>query len=134
MNHKLIAIAALIFAPAVVGAQATKTTQYPNQMTARRDTVGHRYGATRKHQKHSKRASSYRGKAAVHRDTSRGDVAPPVAGATNQTQTGVTNTKTGASTLGPNVKKVTPTQGAAVTSKGDVLKRGGDSVKKQRRP
>ena len=51
------------------------------------------------------------------------------AGAQNQTQSGVTNAKTGASTLGPNIKKVEPTQGAAVTRKGQTLKPGGDSVK-----
>jgi hypothetical protein len=42
----------------------------------------------------------------------------------NQTKSGVTNTKTGKSTLGPGVKKARPDQGQPVTSKGDTLKRG----------
>jgi hypothetical protein len=41
--------------------------------------------------------------------------------AENQTQVGVTNAKSGKSTLDTNVQKVTPTQGEAVTSKGDTL-------------
>jgi hypothetical protein len=45
----------------------------------------------------------------------------------NQTQSGVEDSS-GASTLGPNVKKVRPTQGAAVTSKGDTLRQGGDTT------
>lgn len=45
------------------------------------------------------------------------------ASAKNQTQSGVTNAKTGTSTLGPGVKKTDPTQGQAVTSKGDTLVR-----------
>jgi hypothetical protein len=45
----------------------------------------------------------------------------------NQTQSGVVDSS-GASTLGPDVKKVRPTQGAAVTSKGDTLRKGGDTT------
>jgi hypothetical protein len=45
----------------------------------------------------------------------------------NQTQSGMVDSS-GASTLGPNVKKVRPTQGAAVTSKGDTLRKGGDTT------
>jgi hypothetical protein len=41
--------------------------------------------------------------------------------AANQTQSGVTNAKTGKSTLGSGVKKAEPTQGQPVTSKGDTL-------------
>ena len=41
----------------------------------------------------------------------------------NQTQSGVTNAKTGKSTLGSGVKKAEPTQGQPVTSKGDTLVR-----------
>ncbi len=39
----------------------------------------------------------------------------------NQTKSGVTNTKTGKSTLGPGVTKTRPDQGKATTSKGDTL-------------
>ena len=54
------------------------------------------------------------------RDTTAGKTA---ASAGNQTQSGVTNAKTGKSTLGPGVKKAEPTQGQPVTSKGDTLVR-----------
>jgi hypothetical protein len=39
----------------------------------------------------------------------------------NQTQSGVTNAKTGASTLGKDVKKTRPDQGEPTTSKGDTV-------------
>jgi hypothetical protein len=48
-------------------------------------------------------------------------------GVKNQSQSGVTDSS-GKSTLGPNVTKTSPTQGAAVTSKGDTLKKS-DSTK-----
>lgn len=47
--------------------------------------------------------------------------------ARNQTQSGMTNTRTGHSTLGHRVKKTTPTQGQPVTAKGDTLKAGADT-------
>jgi hypothetical protein len=50
--------------------------------------------------------------------TSNGSVAGQ--SSTNQDQSGVVN-KQGASTLGPRVKKTTPTQGQPVTAKGDTL-------------
>ena len=60
--------------------------------------------------------------------TSAGEVSGAASDTTqNQTQSGVEDSS-GASTLGPNVKKVRPTQGAAVTSKGDTLRRGGDTT------
>jgi hypothetical protein len=74
---------------------------------------------------------------AMQPDTARGAVAQPMSpsssqprdtttdttrsSAANQTQSGVTNAKTGTSTLGPGVKKTDPTQGQPVTSKGDTL-------------
>ena len=45
-----------------------------------------------------------------------------------ESQSGVTNTKTGKSTLGPKIKKTKPTQGQPVTSKGDTLEQGGDTA------
>ena len=45
----------------------------------------------------------------------------------NQTKSGVTDTKTGKSTLGPNVTKTRPDQGQPVTSKGDTINPGVDS-------
>ena len=45
----------------------------------------------------------------------------------NQTKSGVTNTKTGESTMGKGVTKTSPDAGAPVTAKGDTLK-GGDSA------
>lgn len=65
--------------------------------------------------------STATGATARARDTS--GAAGTAANAKNQTQSGVTNTKTGTSTLGPGVKKTEPTQGQPVTSKGDTLVR-----------
>ena len=45
----------------------------------------------------------------------------------NQTKSGVTDTKTGKSTLGPGVTKTRPDQGQPVTSKGDTVSSGPDS-------
>jgi hypothetical protein len=42
----------------------------------------------------------------------------------NQTKSGVTDTKTGKSTLGKGVTKTSPDQGQPVTAKGDTLSRG----------
>ena len=53
---------------------------------------------------------------------------------TNQTQSGVTDAKTGASTLGKDVKKARPDQGEPTTSKGDTVQRGGDSVRSTKPP
>jgi hypothetical protein len=47
----------------------------------------------------------------------------------NQTKSGVTNTKTGKSTLGPGVTKTRPDQGQPVTSKGDTVNAGVDSAR-----
>jgi hypothetical protein len=46
----------------------------------------------------------------------------------NQTKSGVTDTKTGKSTLGPGVTKTRPDQGQPVTSNGDTLSPGADSA------
>lgn len=45
----------------------------------------------------------------------------------NQTKSGVTNTKTGKSTLGPGATQTRPDQGKPVTSKGDTVSSGPDS-------
>jgi hypothetical protein len=55
----------------------------------------------------------------MNRDTTGGGTA--TGAAENQTQVGVTNSKSGKSTLDTNLKKLEPTQGQAVTSKGDTL-------------
>ena len=46
----------------------------------------------------------------------------------NQTKSGVTDTKTGKSTLGKGVTKTRPDQGQPVTSKGDTVGSGSDST------
>jgi hypothetical protein len=46
----------------------------------------------------------------------------------NQTKSGVTNTKTGKSTLGKGVTRTRPDQGQPVTSKGDTVGSGPDST------
>lgn len=66
-------------------------------------------------------ASAARRDSASSRTDTTGGKATSTAG--NQTQSGVTNAKTGKSTLGPAVKKAEPTQGQPVTSKGDTLVR-----------
>jgi hypothetical protein len=45
----------------------------------------------------------------------------------NQTKSGVTNTKTGKSTLGKGVTTTRPDQGQPVTSKGDTIRSGNDT-------
>jgi hypothetical protein len=45
----------------------------------------------------------------------------------NQTKSGVTDTKTGKSTLGPGATKTRPDEGQPVTAKGDTLNTGSDS-------
>ena len=45
----------------------------------------------------------------------------------NQTKSGVTNTKTGKSTLGKGVTRTRPDQGQPVTSKGDTVSPGADT-------
>jgi hypothetical protein len=46
----------------------------------------------------------------------------------NQTESGVTDAKTGKSTLGKGVTTTRPDQGEAVTSKGDTVRRANDST------
>ena len=46
----------------------------------------------------------------------------------NQTKSGVTNTRTGKSTLGKDVTKTRPDQGQPVTSKGDTVSSGPDTT------
>jgi hypothetical protein len=57
------------------------------------------------------------------RVTSSGDVASDTT--KNQTQSGMTNAS-GHSTMGPQMKKLSPTQGQPVMAKGDTLRHGGD--------
>jgi hypothetical protein len=52
----------------------------------------------------------------------------------NQTEAGVVNATTGASTLGRDVNKTRPDQGQPTTSKGDTVKQGGDSASTRRPP
>ena len=50
----------------------------------------------------------------------------------NQTKSGVTNTKTGESTMGKGVTKTSPDAGAPVTAKGDTLKAGDSAASSPR--
>lgn len=61
-------------------------------------------------------------------DTAHNGATPDSAKA-NQTKSGVTDTKTGQSTLGPGATKTRPDQGQPVTSKGDTINRGVDSAR-----
>ena len=70
----------------------------------------------------------------MNRSSSTSGSAPTATGSTtdsakgNQTKSGVTNTKTGKSTLGKGVTKTRPDQGQPVTSKGDTVSSGPDST------
>ena len=70
--------------------------------------------------------------AGMKRDTARtgGGAMRSDSAKANQTKSGVTNTKTGKSTLGPGVTKTRPDQGQPVTSKGDTVNRGVDSTQR----
>jgi hypothetical protein len=72
--------------------------------------------------------------AGMSRDTARtgGGATRSDSAKANQTKSGVTNTKTGKSTLGPGVTKTRPDQGQPVTSKGDTVNPGVDSTSTQR--
>ena len=61
--------------------------------------------------------------AGMHGDMSHTDSAKG-----NQTKSGVTNTKTGKSTLGKGVTRTRPDQGQPVTSKGDTVSAGADTT------
>lgn len=61
-------------------------------------------------------------------DTAHNGATPDSAKA-NQTKSGVTDTKTGTSTLGPGATRTRPDQGQPVTSKGDTINRGVDSAR-----
>jgi hypothetical protein len=69
----------------------------------------------------------------VSADTARSRAAGGTPGAAksktgNQTKSGVTDTKTGKSTLGKGVTQTSPDQGQPVTAKGDTLGTTGDST------
>jgi hypothetical protein len=64
----------------------------------------------------------------MHNDTSATGKSGSTGGKPNQNQSGVTDTRTGKSTLGKGVTKTSPDQGQPVTSKGDTIRSGGDSV------
>lgn len=68
-----------------------------------------------------------------HSSTPSGSASRPTGGTAdsakgNQTKSGVTDTKTGKSTLGKSVTKTRPDQGQPVTSKGDTVSSGPDST------
>jgi hypothetical protein len=67
---------------------------------------------------------------AVGTDTAQGTGKVGASGSakSNQTKSGVTNTKTGKSTLGPGATKTSPDQGQPVTAKGDTLQTARDST------
>jgi hypothetical protein len=87
-------------------------------MSARTDT-----GMTGSMSSDSARAGSR-----MHKDTTAARKSSSRGTPSNQTKSGVTNTKTGKSTLGKGVTKTRPDQGQPVTSKGDTIRSGGDSV------
>ena len=64
----------------------------------------------------------------MRRDTGRTGMRTSDTARSNQTKSGVTDTRTGKSTLGRGVTRTRPDQGEPVTSKGDTLRPGGDTV------
>jgi hypothetical protein len=70
------------------------------------------------------------GGARMHSDSSPTSGAAGTTGSDrgNQTKSGVTDAKTGKSTLGPGATQTRPDQGAPVTSKGDTVRAGGDTT------
>jgi hypothetical protein len=67
----------------------------------------------------------------MHNDTAATGQSGATGTKPNQNQSGVTDTRTGKSTLGKGVSKTRPDQGQPVTSKGDTIRSGGDSVPSQ---
>lgn len=61
-------------------------------------------------------------------DTSAGATSGTPSAKGNQTESGVTDTRTGESTLGEGVAKTRPDQNQPTTSKGDTIRSGGDSA------
>ena len=124
MRRALITIAALALVPALAVAQDTtgRQGQQGQTTTATQQDTTHAAAAakTKSTKKHSSKHRRKTGGAATSSDSAKA----------NQTKSGVTNAKTGKSTLGPNIKKARPDQGAAVTSKGDTIRRGGDTTGK----
>lgn len=124
MKWQLMLTMAMATVPAAAGAQQDQRPPSPSQPT---------YGQ----QGQAAADTNYTDTSATttKRDSSMGAVAPDptlkdttVKDSTkNQTQSGMVDSA-GASTLGPKVKKVKPTQGTPVTSKGDTLKKGGDTT------
>jgi hypothetical protein len=140
MRRTLIATAALAILPVLGGAQRSDDTLPGGTSTAvQQDTTGRQHTAARDTTRRTRRATATKRRTkaqpatARRRDSAQARNAAPGKPA-NQTESGVVNAKTGTSTLGPQVKKTRPDQGQPTTSKGDTLKRGGDSVKARTRP
>ena len=109
-----LTVAACVALPAAAIGQGTQPSSQSGQPTASDSTYQTPdTGATVK--KHHHR----------HRRTSTGDVSADTT--KNQTQSGMKNSS-GSSTMGPRLKKVTPTQGQPVTAKGDTLRPATDTA------
>jgi hypothetical protein len=130
MLRTLIGIATLAVVPATLASQNTRQTTAQQNQATQQDTSHKATSTTHKRSRHKKTHSNSQVRSGQHRDSAGGEV---VGTRRNQTESGVVNTKTGASTLGKGVTKTHPTQGAAVTAKGDTLRAGGDSVRRMGR-
>jgi hypothetical protein len=64
----------------------------------------------------------------IHSDSNSSGAGASGTSNANQTKSGVTDTRTGKSTLGKGVTQTRPDQNQPVTSKGDTLRSGGDST------
>jgi hypothetical protein len=91
-------------------------------MNAPTDTAGMSGGMSSDTGRTGSRMQADTGRTGGKKSSSTGNANP------NQTKSGVTDTRTGESTLGEGVTKTSPDQGQPVTSKGDTLRSGGDSA------
>jgi hypothetical protein len=136
MRRTILTLSTIVLVPAFVAAQDTTgqqgqqgtTSAATQQDSTHSDSTAKTASAKRHHKRHSK-ATRSKGTA-----TSHGGVTGSDSAKANQTKSGVTNAKTGKSTLGRNIKKTRPDQGQAVTSKGDTLRHGGDTTGTTRPP
>ena len=120
MKGTIALLAALSFMPALAMAQGTDSTQrqHQSQPSVSQDTMSRGGEVARDSTKSRTRTAHHRRHSHVASDSA----------TSNQNQSGYTNTQTGKSTLGPGVKKTSPTAGSPVTAKGDTLKKGNDST------
>jgi hypothetical protein len=107
------------------GAMDTSATSGAASARTRTGSTGAGTSSTGSAGQSSKSATGMTGQSSKHWKAGAGGASDSAKG--NQTKSGVTNTKTGKSTLGKGVTTTRPDQGQPVTSKGDTIRSGNDS-------